>query len=74
MYQTGCDSRHGNEFHQVVECTSQAMFGGCFQWVLGAACEADEWLTSAVAVRVCRPPFSHSQSNLQQYPWHKRHL
>jgi len=50
------------------------MFGGCFQWVLGAACEADEWLTSAVAVRVCRPPFSHSQSNLQQYPWHKRHL
>jgi len=32
----------------VVEFESQAMFGGCFQCVLDAACEAAEWLTSAV--------------------------
>jgi len=44
MYQTRRDRPHSNEFPQIVECTSQAMSGGCFQRVLDAACEAAEWL------------------------------
>jgi hypothetical protein len=40
-----------------IESLAQAAFGGCFQWVLDAACEAVEWL-SATRVRVPRPPFA----------------
>jgi len=38
-----------------IESVAQAAFGGCFQWVLDAACEAVERL-SAARVRVPRPP------------------
>jgi len=28
---------------------------GCCQWVLDTACQAGEWPSSAIAVRLCRP-------------------
>jgi len=48
-------TRHNRLSARSRRIISQAAFGGCFQWVLDAACEAVEWL-SATRVRVPRPP------------------
>ena len=35
-----------NREPQLLQFLMQTVFGGCFQWVLDAACEAVEWLIS----------------------------